>query len=69
MTERPETVTADCYSYSVGPDVLVVTTNRGSSPHNADKSCSVVLPEASQLMRNGLAGLQDVLDFKQVGLC
>lgn len=66
ITERQETVTEDCYSYTVGADVLVVLTNRGSNLGNATKTCSVQLPASSQLMRKGLASLQDVLDFNQV---
>jgi hypothetical protein len=66
ITERQETVTEDCYSYTVGADVLVVLTNRGSNLGNATKTCSVQLPASSQLMRKGLAALQDVLDFNQV---
>lgn len=50
----------------MGADVLVVLTNRGSNLGNATKTCSVQLPANSQIMRKGLAGMQDVLDFSQV---
>lgn len=67
VTERHETVTADCYSYTLGPDLLVVMTNRGSNLGNATKTCSVKIPEGSQLMLKGIINLQDVLDSTQVG--
>lgn len=66
ITERHETVTEDCYSYTLGADTLVVLTNRGSNLGNATKTCSITLPANSQLMRKGLTGVQDVLDFQQV---
>lgn len=66
ITERQEMVTEDCYSYTVGADVLVVLTNRGSNLGNATKTCSLQLPASSQLMRKGLTAMQDVLDFNQV---
>jgi hypothetical protein len=66
VSERAESVTADCYAYTVGPDALVVTTSRGSSSKVVHDACEVVLEEGSALMRTGLAGMQDVLDFKQV---
>jgi len=68
VTERSETVTADCYSYTLGADTLVVLTNRGSNLGNATKTCSMVLPENSQLLAKGLTSLQDVLDATQVRL-
>lgn len=66
VTERQETVTEDCYSYTIGTDLLVVLTNRGSNLGNATKTCTVTLPASSQLLRKGLTGVQDVLDFQQV---
>jgi hypothetical protein len=69
VTERHAAVSADCFSYTLGPDLLVVLTNRGSNLGNATKACSVVLPSSSQLLHKGLAAVQDVLDFTQVCVC
>jgi hypothetical protein len=66
ITERDESVTEDCYSYTIGSDLLVVLTNRGSNLGNATKTCSITLPANSPLLRKGLTGVQDVLDFQQV---
>jgi hypothetical protein len=73
VTERHANVTSHCYAYTVGPDTLVVTTNRGSgsasssSPARSEQqTCDITLPEGSQLLRTGLPGLQDVLDAAQV---
>jgi hypothetical protein len=66
ITERHEAVTEDCYSYTLGTDMLVVLTNRGSNLGNATKKCSIALPASSMLLQRGVAALQDVLDFSQV---
>jgi len=69
-------VTSTCYTFSRGPDMLVITTNQGSSKLGSafkmeagvtDSGtppalhCVVVLPETVTLLDNGLTSMSDVL--------
>ncbi|WIA17732.1 hypothetical protein OEZ85_009247 [Tetradesmus obliquus] len=56
--EQTLAATPDCYVYSRGPNVLVVTTNGGSGSAN---TCSVQLPASSMLMDNGVSAVHDLL--------
>lgn len=61
--EQTLAATPDCYVYSRGPNVLVVTTNGGSGSAN---TCSVQLPASSMLMDNGVSAVHDLLAMSTV---
>jgi hypothetical protein len=66
LWQQPEqtlTATYNCYVYSRGPNVLVVTTNGGSG---SDNTCSVQLPESSTLLDNGVSAVHDLLAMQTV---
>jgi hypothetical protein len=55
--------THNCYVYSRGPNVLVVTTNGGSG---SDATCSVQLPDSSTLLDSGVSAVHDLLAMETV---
>jgi hypothetical protein len=66
LWQQPEVTLAatyNCYVYSRGPNVLVVTTNGGSG---SDNTCSVQLPDSSTLLDNGVSAVHDLLAMQTV---